>query len=48
MEGLPKSDGYEVILAVVDKLKKCVHFSLSNHPYTTSKVASLPPNYHSQ
>ena len=48
MEGLPKSHGYEVILAVVDKLTKYVHFSPSNHLYTTSNVASLPSNYHSQ
>lgn len=39
--GLPKSQGYEVILVVVDRLAKFVHFMPLSHPYTTAKVAQI-------
>ena len=41
MEGLPKSIGYEVILVVVDRLTKYVHFVPVSHPYNVAKIASL-------
>ena len=41
VEGLPKSMGYEVILVVVDRLTKYVHFVPVSHPYNAAKIASL-------
>ena len=41
MEGLPKSMGFEVILVVVDRLTKYVHFVSVSHPYSAAKIASL-------
>ena len=37
--GLLKSQGYDVILVVVDRLTKFVHFMPLSHPYTAAKVA---------
>ena len=39
MDSLPKSHGFEVILVVVDRLTKYVHFLPLSHPYTIAKVA---------
>ena len=36
---LPKSQGFEVIFVVVDRLTKIVHFMPLSHPFTTTKVA---------
>ena len=41
MEGLPKSQGFEVILVVVDRLTKYAHFVLVSHLYTATKIAYL-------
>jgi len=40
IEGLPKPDGYNIIL-VVDRLTKFAHFVALKHPYTTAIVAKV-------
>jgi hypothetical protein len=39
IEGLPKSQGKDVILVVVDRLTKFAHFIPMSHPYTVQTVA---------
>ena len=41
VEGLPKSDGHEVILVVVDKFTKYAHFFALKHPYSAISVAKV-------
>jgi len=41
IEGLPKSEGYSVIMVVVDRLTKYANFLPIKHPYTASVVARL-------
>ena len=41
IEGLPKSQGYNVILVVVDRLTKFVHFLLVKHPYIAHSIAQI-------
>lgn len=41
IEGLPKSDGYSIILVVVDRLSKFAHFLPVKHPYTAPSIAKL-------
>jgi hypothetical protein len=41
VEGLPKSEGYTVIMVIVDKLTKFAHFLPLKHPYTAATVAQL-------
>jgi hypothetical protein len=43
--GLPKSEGYEVIMVTVDCLTKFVYFLPLKHPYTAVTVASVFFNY---
>ena len=40
VEAFPKSQ-MEVVMVVVDRLTKFVHFVALSHPYTTSKVTAL-------
>jgi hypothetical protein len=41
IEGLPKSDGFSVIMVVVDRLTKFAHFIPVKHPYTAASIAKL-------
>nr|GEZ79066.1 hypothetical protein [Tanacetum cinerariifolium] len=38
IEVLPRSQGYTVIFAVVDRLTKCAHFMPLSHPFTAAQV----------
>ena len=41
IDGLPKSQRMDVIMVVVDRLTKYVHFIVLSHPYSAAKVAHL-------
>ena len=41
IEGLPKFEGYSVILVVVDRFTKFAHFLPVKHPYTAVIIAQL-------
>jgi hypothetical protein len=40
VDGLPKSDGYDSIMVVVDRLTKFAHFIPLKHPYSAVQVAT--------
>jgi hypothetical protein len=39
IDGLPKAQGYSVIMVVVDRLTKFAHFVPVKHPYTAQSIA---------
>jgi hypothetical protein len=41
IQGLPKSEGFLVIMVVVDRLTKFAHFIPIKHPYTTPTIAKI-------
>lgn len=41
VEGLPKSQGYNVIMVVMDRFTKFPHFIAVKHPYTAPTIAQL-------
>lgn len=41
IEGLPKSEGYDTILVVVDKFSKFAKFISLSHPFTALQVATF-------
>jgi hypothetical protein len=41
IEALPKLEGHDTILVVVDKLTKYAHFISLPHPFTTRKIVQL-------
>jgi IS30 family transposase len=40
-EALPLSDGYNVIMVVVDRFSKYAHFVPMRHPFTAQKVSKF-------
>jgi hypothetical protein len=45
IEGLPKSNSYDVLLVVIDRFIKYAHFIPLSHPYSALQVAQAYMNH---
>lgn len=45
VEGLPRSNGYNGILVIIDRLTKYAHFIALVHPYTAKTIVRLFVEY---
>ena len=41
IEGLPKFEGFETILVIVDRLSKYAHFIALKHPFSAQSIALI-------
>jgi hypothetical protein len=45
IEGLPMSAGTNVLMVMVDRLKKYTHFTASSHPHTAQRLQNFCGNH---